>query len=115
MIVEDERVARNALTSLLNDYGYPAISFSTAEELLDAVDEGNEPRMILADVDLPGMSGLEMINQLAKRHAGFHAVLITAAEGAEIQAFLREHDCDYLRKPLNLTHLLSLLQKAPSN
>ncbi len=115
MLVEDERVARNALTALLINYGYPTVSFGSAEELLTAVEEGTAPLVILADVDLPGMSGMEMINEVGKRHPGIHAVLITAAEGAEIDAFRKSHDCDYLRKPLNLKKLLSLLGESSPN
>jgi DNA-binding NtrC family response regulator len=115
MLVEDERVARNALTALLINCGYPTVSFESAEELLTAVEKGNEPQVILADVDLPGMSGLEMIDEVGKRHPAVHTVLITAAEGAEIDAFRKNHECDYLRKPLNLKKLLSLLENWPSN
>jgi two-component system nitrogen regulation response regulator GlnG len=115
MIVEDERVARNALTTLLTSYGYPAVSFETAEELLNAVEKGTEPQVILADVDLPGMSGLEMIDALEERYPGMHAVVITAVDGEEIRSFLEKHGCDYLRKPLNLANLLSLLQETPHN
>ena len=110
LIVEDERLARNALTMLLAEQGYNARSYASAEALLDEVErQGIPPEVVLADVDLPGMSGLEMLENLARRHPKARAVLITAAEGNEIEDFCRDYPCQYLRKPLNLNLLLSLL------
>ncbi|HEX8524257.1 MAG TPA: response regulator [Tepidisphaeraceae bacterium] len=110
LIVEDERVARRALTALLAGHGYDAKSFDSAEALLEEVEQkGTEPKVILADVDLPGMSGLQMLDKLVQNRPDLQAYLITAAEGEEIEQFCESHSCQYLRKPLNLGKLLSLL------
>jgi CheY-like chemotaxis protein len=112
LIVEDERVARKAMTALLAHHGYPAKAFETAEELLAEVEKGGSPHVILADVDLPGMSGLELLSRLEHDDRDFNAVLITAADGEEISKFCKDHVCDYLRKPLNMGSLLTLLGQA---
>ena len=114
LIVEDERLSRKALAWLLSECGYPTQAYETAEELLEEVDRGTRACAVLADVDLPGMSGMEMLSQLEKKNPGSRVptVLITAAEGEHIARFCKEHGCKYLRKPLNLPSLLETLQKS---
>lgn len=112
LIVEDERVSRHALASLLSEYGYPTQAYGTAEELLEEVQRGTRVAAVLADVDLPGMSGMEMLSRLEKDNPGVCAVLITAAEGEHIARFCKEHGCKYLRKPLNFGSLLETLEKS---
>jgi DNA-binding NtrC family response regulator len=113
MIVEDERVSRMALASLLNGYGYSTRAFESAEDLLAEVEQGEvHPRVVLADVDLPGMSGLDLLAQLERRIPGLYAVVITAADGDNVERFCREHPFPLLPKPLNLGRLLSLLEPA---
>jgi len=111
MIVEDERVSRKALTELLRGYGYKTKAFASAEELLADVELGNEPRVVLADVDLPGMSGLDLLAHLERKYPDLYAVVITAADGETIDNFCKQHPFDYLPKPLNLGRLLSLLDQ----
>lgn len=109
LIVEDERVSRKALALLLGAYGYRTISAGSAEEALTLLSADGAPDVALLDVDLPGMSGLELAEHLEATRPGTFTVLITAAEGDRILDFLRDHPAAYLRKPLNIDHLLSLL------
>ena len=112
-IVEDERISRKALTALLSDQGYETTAFASAEEMLDWIDH-ELPKVLLVDVDLPGMSGLQLVTLLEQRFPDVCAVLITAA-GALFA--IPKHEADrcnaeaYLRKPLNLQQLLSLLSQ----
>ena len=112
LIVEDERVSRRALTTLLSSCGFRAAAYETAEEALEDVDGGPVPQMALVDVDLPGMSGLELVSRLEQMRPGIKAVLITAAEGERIAQFRRDHEVDYLRKPVDFPRLLRLLTRA---
>ena len=112
LIVEDERVSRRALTSLLSSCGFRAAAFESAEEALENVDGGPVPQVALVDVDLPGMSGLELVSRLEQMRPGIKAVLITAAEGERIAQFRRDHEVDYLPKPVDFPRLLRLLTKS---
>jgi DNA-binding NtrC family response regulator len=109
-IVEDERISRKALAALLSDQGYETTAFASAEEMLDSVDR-ELPKVLLVDVDLPGMSGLQLLTLLEQRFPDVRAVLITAADGEDVKRFCREHPVAYMRKPLNLQQLLSLLSQ----
>ena len=67
------------------------------------------PDVALLDVDLPGMSGLELAERLEASKPGIFTVLITAAGGERIASFMRDHSVAYLRKPLDFEDLLCLL------
>lgn len=110
LIVEDERVSRRALTALMAASGYATEAAGSAEEALDAVRaEGVHPDIALVDLDLPGMNGLELIGQLTRIEPSVFPVLITAANGESLASHLREQGVAYLRKPLDFSRLLSLL------
>jgi len=109
LIVEDESVSRRALTSLLASSGYTPAAYESAEEALEDVDGGPLPRVALVDVDLPGMSGLDLAARLEQIDPQVRTVLITATEGDRIDRFRQVHGVHYLRKPLDFPRLLSLL------
>jgi FixJ family two-component response regulator len=112
LIVEDEHVARNALWSLLTYSGYRPAAYASAEEVLDsppADPRDGSPRIALIDVDLPGMSGLELADRLEKRWPGILNVIITAADGERIEKFLAQHTAAYFRKPIDFQSLLELI------
>jgi CheY-like chemotaxis protein len=109
LIVEDEQIARHALSYLLNSCGFRPAACASAEEALAKLEEGTKPLAALVDVDLPGMSGLELITRMEERNPGMVTVLITAAEGDRIDRFRKAHEVHYLRKPVNFSRLLGLL------
>ncbi|HEV2296219.1 MAG TPA: response regulator [Tepidisphaeraceae bacterium] len=111
LIVEDERVSRKALALLLDACGYRTVAAGSAEEALRLLTSDDAPDIALVDVDLPGMSGLELAELLEVSKPRMFTVLITAAEGDRIRNFLREHPVAYLRKPLDFDHLLDLLSE----
>ena len=113
LIVEDESVARMALTSLLRSSGYSTTAVGSAEEALQMVQEHGVPEVALVDLDLPGMDGLALIRQLEQENPNVYSVLITAASPERVNA-MQQDDCHakYLRKPLHIDDLLTLLPDA---
>jgi two-component system, response regulator PdtaR len=112
LIVEDERISRNALRKLLAASGYQPAAFESAEDALrDMADR--MPSVALIDVDLPGMSGLDLARRLEQLRPDMIKVLITAAEGDRIENFRKEHDVHYIPKPLDFSRLLRLLGDPP--
>ena len=115
LIVEDERVSRKALALLLRACGYKTVAAESAEEALRLLALDDRPDFALVDVDLPGMSGLELAERLEETRPGTFTVLITAAEGERIESFRRDHAVAYLRKPLDFEHLLGLLSEVQAH
>jgi two-component system, response regulator RegA len=109
LIVEDERVSRRALAYLLSQSGYRTAAYESAEEVLEEFADSAVPQVALIDVDLPGMSGLDLVDRLEKLRPGLFAVLITAAGGERIDRFRAAHPVHYIRKPLDFGRLLRLL------
>jgi len=108
LLVEDERISRQALTWLLTSSGFQTAAYGSAEEALHAVDD-ELPPLALVDVDLPGMSGLELVRRLRARFPSIRVVLLTAVTGERINRFQKEHVVGYVRKPVDFPHLLEIL------
>ena len=108
LIVEDEMISRNALRKLLAASGYRSVAYESAEDALREM-TGSIPPVALIDVDLPGMSGLDLAARLEELRPDMVKVLITAAAGDRIESFRREHEVHYIRKPLDFGRLLKLL------
>jgi len=64
LIVEDDPLSRRALQSLMAANGYPCRAVPCAEDALKALRGPEQPEMVLIDIDLPGMSGLQLLRQL---------------------------------------------------
>src|SRR3954447_13043665 len=79
LLVEDERVSRRALTALLDASGYSTEAVESAEDALKALRGGRHaPEVALIDLNLPGMSGLDLIDRLKQLAPDVFPVLITA-------------------------------------
>jgi CheY-like chemotaxis protein len=115
LIVEDERISRQAMAYLLEQSGFRSAACESAEEALERLGDEPPPALALIDVDLPGMSGLELIARLEKLRPGLFAILITAAGGERIETFRKAHDVQYIRKPVDFRRLLELLDERRSS
>ena len=113
LIVEDERVSRRALASLLDRSGFQPHPHESAEEALRDIEQGCDADFALVDLDLPGMSGLDLISRLEQKKPGMVSILMTAASGERVDRFRREHRVYYMRKPVDFSRLLGLLESGP--
>jgi CheY-like chemotaxis protein len=109
LLVEDERVSRRALSALLSASGYSTQAVGTAEEALQLLNGTPLPRIALVDLNLPGMSGLDLIERLEQLDAGVFPVLITAQGGERLRESLRNRRVAYMQKPINFDRLLTIL------
>jgi DNA-binding NtrC family response regulator len=109
LIVEDEHVARRALGALLAASGYRPKAAESAEEALRLLQNQPAPRVALVDLNLPGMSGIDFINRLEQINPSVYAVLMTGAGDETLAAALRERHVPYVRKPLDFSRLLAVI------
>jgi CheY-like chemotaxis protein len=110
LIVEDERVSRKALATLLASSGYSAETVESAEEALEVVNEKPTPGVALIDLDLPGMNGMELISELSRTNPQVKPILITAVARDRLEPVLRQYGVTHIRKPIDFASLLELLQ-----
>jgi FixJ family two-component response regulator len=114
-IVDDDESIRAALQGFMKEAGLPAQSFASAEDFLAS---GNLNRVgcLVADIRMPGMSGLELQARLnAERHR-IPIVFVTAHgdESMKMQA-LRAGAVEFLAKPFNEEVLLDCVRAAMEN
>jgi len=111
-IVDDDEAVRASLRFLIRSVGLPALAYASAVEFLAAYDR-RDPGCLLLDVRMPGMSGLELQQELNRRGATIPVVFITghgdvpmAVEAMQQGAF------DFLQKPFRDQDLLDRVQRA---
>jgi DNA-binding NtrC family response regulator len=111
LIIDDEEVLQDILTVLIRKEGHTAITAGTGEEGL-AVLEREEIDLILLDLMLPGMHGMEVLRQVRQRNADVVVVVITAFSSIEsaIQA-MREGAFHYIPKPFKNEEVLLTIRK----
>ena len=113
LIVEDDALSRKALARLLRADGHYVDTVGSAEEALEVIRGGFVPQVVLIDVDLPGMDGLDLTAQLAQEVPQASAILTSAVEHERIMSRGDLPHPQYLRKPLPVRQLLHLVASAP--
>lgn len=111
LVVDDESSARSALSELLREEGYEVQSAADGYKALGRVD-GWEPDVVITDVKMPALGGLELMTKLRERLPDIAVVVMTAygsVEGA-VEAMHLGAD-DYLSKPVHLPQLLVVLRR----
>jgi FixJ family two-component response regulator len=100
-VVDDDAAIRDALGLLLSLHGYSTATFARAEDLLAAVDESSAG-CIVADIRMPGMSGIELQQALRDRGLPLPVVFITAhGDVATARTAFRADAVDFLEKPFD--------------
>ena len=114
LIVEDEDNARKGYEQLLQRWGYDVVGVPSAEEAL-AKFSSFQPDSVIADVELPGMNGLDLLKQLGDELRDVPAIIITG-KGSEERAVaaIEAGAFWYIEKPLKGPVLRALLDRALS-
>jgi DNA-binding NtrC family response regulator len=111
-IVDDEAVARNGLKLALKKKNYEVAAFETAETALKAID-ASPPDLVLLDIGLPGMSGVEALEIIKERHPEVIVVMITAYEDVPtVVSAMKNGAYEYVVKPVQMDALLVILRNA---
>lgn len=112
LIVEDEENARKGYEALLQRWNYQVLGVGTGEEALAKFPEFS-PDIILADVELPGMNGLELLGRLGEEIRQIPAIIITGKGSEErvVQA-IEAGAYWYIEKPLKPSVLQALMRRA---
>ena len=112
LLVDDEAEFLETLTKRMKKRGVSVSGVSSGEEALAALDQ-NPADVIVLDVRMPGMDGIETLREIKNRYPLVEVIMLTghasvevAVEGMEMGAF------DYLMKPMDIDELLFKLQDA---
>ncbi|MEA2558958.1 MAG: hypothetical protein QOH06_462 [Acidobacteriota bacterium] len=111
LIIDDEEVLQDVLTALLRKEGHVTHSAYSGEEGLEVLDR-EDIDLVLLDLMLPGMHGMQVLKEMRRRHADVVVVVITAFSSIEtaIEA-MREGAFHYIAKPFKNEEVLLTLRK----
>jgi len=111
-IVDDDELIRGALHGLMKEAGFPALAFASAEEFLNSGQQ-EHTACLIADIRMPGMSGLDLQSRLNERQYRIPIIFITAQgdEKMRMQA-LRAGAVEFLTKPFDDEVLLDRVRAA---
>lgn len=111
-VVDDEPAVRKALARLLRTAGYEPKEYAGAQAFLGALAHERFACLVL-DVQMPGLSGLDLLAESAFRRARVPAVVVSARDDAQTRSSsLAAGAVAYLSKPVDDAELLAAIQAA---
>ena len=112
MVVDDDSGVRNAMRFLLKSVGLESALYASAQEFLAAYQPG-QPGCLVLDIRMPGMSGLELQQQLNLRGAVIPVIFMTGHGDIPMAVEAMQHGAfDFLQKPFRDQDLLDRIQRA---
>ena len=114
-VVDDNELMRSALQGMLKSVGLPSQAFASAEEFLNSGQQ-RQTACLIADIRMPGMSGLELQAQLNAEHCRIPTIFITAHGDTKMRMqALRAGAVEFLAKPFDDEALLGSVRAALEN
>jgi CheY-like chemotaxis protein len=111
LVVEDHDDARSAVTDLLTLAGFDVRAAANGAEALRSIEREGMPHVVVLDLMLPWVNGVEVLATLRAQPAGRRVpVLVTTATGTTEFDLRAYRPLRLLRKPLNYAHLVPTLQ-----
>jgi two-component system, OmpR family, response regulator len=105
LLLEDEYSLRVSIEEFLTDIGYDVDGFTDGEEAFDAVYDKSYD-LLLLDINVPTMNGLEMLQKLRQDSISVPAIFLTSmTDVSDLKEGYRRGCCDYMRKPFDLEEL----------
>ena len=112
LIVDDDPGQRSLLDSFLTSQSFKTVVVDSGERALEAL-RAQPVSMMISDVRMPGISGLETLRLARKEHAQLPILLVTAyTDIRDAVGAIRDGAVDYLAKPIDLDQLLSAVRSA---
>ncbi|HEX6200797.1 MAG TPA: response regulator, partial [Thermoanaerobaculia bacterium] len=113
LVVEDEVPVRRLLVTVLESEGWEVRAAVNGAEAQAVVRGGFAPDVVLLDIQLPGMSGVQLLEWLRREAELAQVIMSTGVQDLETVRFcLREGAYDYLLKPFDTVELAQVVEKA---
>lgn len=110
LIVDDDPDLRSELRDFLD--GYEIQEASSGKEALDMLKRANQISLVLLDVMMPGLNGIDVLNEIKRTDPGLGIVIFTghSSKDVAIEA-LKGHADDYIEKPLDIERMKEVIEK----
>jgi len=110
LVLDDQQYLRDIIAAILQDAGYPSLAVATPEETLERLDELH-PDMLILDMSLPGISGLEFLERLRAEPAWRSLpVLMVSGDPGKLGAAKGRPHVDTLTKPFDVPVLIAQIE-----
>ncbi|MFW6084035.1 MAG: sigma-54-dependent transcriptional regulator [Gemmatimonadota bacterium] len=110
LVVDDDETMREVLTVRLEDWGYRVQAVPTADEARSAI-ESEDPDVVLADIVLPGMTGIELLRLLKDDDSSRPVIMMTGHGSVDLAVeAMKEGAEDFLTKPIETDKLEAVLK-----
>jgi FixJ family two-component response regulator len=110
-IVDDDESVRESLPDLLRSFGFEVAAFASAEEFL-AADSIEETGCLILDIVMPGMSGLELQEVLARQERNIPIVFITSLADDKLTSTIVQGGAMCIFKPFSETAIVEAVNDA---
>jgi putative nucleotidyltransferase with HDIG domain len=113
LVVDDEEAVRSVVTALLERCGYEITAVEGAEQALTRLQQDPDYDLVLSDIMMPGVDGLNLLEQICSDHPGMPVVMCSAINDIHVatNAF-RRGAIDYILKPFERAELHSVVMRA---
>jgi two-component system response regulator FixJ len=111
-VIDDQEAVRTALAELLRVFGFNVETYESAEMFLKTLSPPR-PGCVVADVRMPGMDGIELVRELARRATPLPVILISGhADVPMAVAGIKAGAEDFIEKPVDDAHLLAAINRS---
>ena len=105
LIADDEPELREAVMDYLKDEGFKTYQASNGTECLKMIEE-DPPNLVLLDIRMPGMDGLEVLRRINEKFPNIVVIVISGTHDIQVaKEAIRLGACDYITKPVSLEML----------
>jgi len=113
LIVDDEEPVRRMLRKLLSHHGHACETARSATEALTLMRQGRDTELVLADIQMPGPSGIDLATEIAHTYPDTAVVIVSGVDDAETARVAIEAGAyGYLLKPFRASELLITVMNA---
>jgi len=112
LIVDDEKSVRYSFRKLLKEFQYSIYEADSYDSALETVRTVN-PDLAIIDIEMPGKTGLDLLRVIQSECNNFPVIMVTAfGSGDRVIKAMKHGAYDYIEKPFNIPHLLSVIKEA---
>ena len=112
LVVDDDESLRRITQLQLEEAGYSATTAANGDEALRRIEE-DAPALVITDLKMPGMSGLDLLKQVREQHPHIAVVMVTAFGTVQTAvAAMKAGAYDYITKPIDYEELMLVVNRA---
>ncbi|MBI4690235.1 MAG: response regulator [Nitrospirae bacterium] len=112
LVVDDDPSILDSLCALLNEYGYPVFASPNANKAMEKM-QNTEIDVVLTDIKMPGISGIQFLEQSHKLYPDVPVIMMTAYAELDVAIdAIKKGAFDFVTKPYNIEYLMHTVEKA---